>query len=179
MTADQHRAIGRILGFPSCCVEAWIADLADPAAEPPAAARGGIHERMRTYHEVEALHAAVSALLGRPWGGFDNGSNGRRFTPGAGDMEKSWVPCVQCAKVRADWYPRGHGGPFSMDRLEAATRPPSVTNITQQGLDIDAGIGSIPGVGRQTPVSPQRGESTGKGAVVAAPSVPQLVERAT
>lgn len=137
MTDDQHRAIARILGFPSCCVEAWLRDIRDPHAEPAAMARGGCHERIRTYHEVEALHAAITALLGEPWGAFAK-SAGRRFEPEAGDMEKCWVPCDQCALVRDDWHPYDVF-PFTVAQLEAAARPPrSVTNSTLPTLDTAA-----------------------------------------
>lgn len=38
MTDADHRQIGTALGFPSCCVEAWIASR---PFEPPMAARNG------------------------------------------------------------------------------------------------------------------------------------------
>jgi hypothetical protein len=84
MTADQHRAIGRILGFPSCCVEAFVADV--PHGIPSGAERGVVIERDRTVEEMRALAQRVSELLGRPWptGGFD---------PLLEDMRKAYVPC--------------------------------------------------------------------------------------
>lgn len=113
MTDDQHRQIARILGFPQCCTEAWIISLRNGV--PAAVERGGIHERLRTPREVEALHGAVSALLGRPWGALDCGM-------AYGDMEKCYVPCEQCALVREHWYPSG-GGRWSIAELEAQLDP--------------------------------------------------------
>lgn len=77
---EQHRAIGRILGFPSCCVEAWIAGLgSDP---PQGVDRGCIMERYREPAEGVRLDAAVSSLLGRPWSACTR------------DPRKAYVPCA-------------------------------------------------------------------------------------
>lgn len=81
MTDDQHREIGRILGFPDCCVEAWIAS---PSCEL-AKRNGGRTERVRSLAEAQRLDAQVSVLLGRPWRGCQ------------GDRRKHYVMCDACA----------------------------------------------------------------------------------
>lgn len=72
MTPDQHRRIGALLGFPSCCVEAWV------RGETAAMSHGSILVRERTPEEADAINAEVSAMLGREW-------------TGAGAMQ--YVPC--------------------------------------------------------------------------------------
>lgn len=79
MTPDQHRAIGRILGYPECCVEAWIAD-GDRLPN-----RGVMVERLRTPSEAIALAGQVSDLLGRTWP--------RPPAPPTHDLRKAYVPC--------------------------------------------------------------------------------------
>ena len=80
MTRDQHIQIGRILGFPECCVLAWVDD-----PEPgQALRRGSITERRRTPAECARLDAQVSALLGRPWDGCRP------------DPYVKYVPCEAC-----------------------------------------------------------------------------------
>lgn len=64
MTADQHRAIGAILGFPACCVEAFIADRL--AGEPAAVKRGTVFEpNARTPEQVADCNMQISGLLAK------------------------------------------------------------------------------------------------------------------
>lgn len=41
-TGDEMRAIGRGLGYPECCIEAFIADVFATPMRSPGRARGGI-----------------------------------------------------------------------------------------------------------------------------------------
>jgi hypothetical protein len=102
VTDEQHRRIGAILGFPPCCVEAWIASLNDP--EPLANTTGSLIERERPLLEALACHVGASVVLGQPWG---------RLTSGAqspSDTLKQWVPCMDCALKHGSY-----GGEFDVD----------------------------------------------------------------
>lgn len=97
MTADQHRAIGAILGFPSCCVEAWI------RGDAIASQNGSITTHVRSFREAYRLHERVSRLLGYPWGICAlSGDAARRA-----DRRCCYVPCTQCALVDDRWRPWG------------------------------------------------------------------------
>lgn len=80
MTDDQHRAVGRILGYPECCVEAWVAGPLNAAQ-----ARGAVTERLRSREEAAELDREVTALLGRPFRGC------------SAHPHKRYVPCPSCA----------------------------------------------------------------------------------
>jgi hypothetical protein len=93
VTSPDHALIGRLLGFPECCVEEWVADRARLVMS--AVDRGAIHGRVRSLHEVEQL-----LLSGVPEhifsGPFDVASR-----------EKCYVPCT--AHVGAPgWRPWGN-----------------------------------------------------------------------
>jgi hypothetical protein len=90
MTRDQHRQIGAILGFPSCCVEAWVENLSSP--EPLANLTGSVDERDRPRLEALACHVGASSVLGRPWGLISD------CPESPDDLRKHWVPCVPCAE---------------------------------------------------------------------------------
>lgn len=85
MTPDQHRAIGRILGFPECCVEAWVNDHTAAGIR-----RGCIVARHRTLAEARALYTWIMGEVAPPW------------APDAltQDLRVCWVPCDACAAKR-------------------------------------------------------------------------------
>jgi hypothetical protein len=86
---DEHREIGRILGYPACCVEEWIADRGTRQGDRRGS-NAGI--RRRTPAEIADLTRQVSELLGRDWTGVRN------------DPYVRYVPCSACmvdALVRA------------------------------------------------------------------------------
>lgn len=90
MTADQHRTIGRMLGIPDCCIEAFLTRRA--VSPYPGVLRGPC----RTPEEVREADAAGSAILGEPWFG------------GALDPRRCHVPCDACAvAVFAGNHPAG------------------------------------------------------------------------
>lgn len=80
ITDEQHREIGRILGYPSCCVEAWIADRTESSIR-----RGSIVERYRSDKEMKEINQQVSQVLGRPWASSTN--------------RKLYVPCPACRRA--------------------------------------------------------------------------------
>jgi hypothetical protein len=87
MTRDEHRQIGAILGFPSCCVERWIESLSSD--DILANRTGTIIERERPLLEALACSVGASSVLGRLWGlvtGFHSPS----------DLLKQYVPCEDC-----------------------------------------------------------------------------------
>jgi hypothetical protein len=58
--------MGMILGFPQCCVEAWVRDHTN-AAIPSGELRGCITERKRSVEEIALLNKQISGMLGREW----------------------------------------------------------------------------------------------------------------
>jgi hypothetical protein len=96
MTDDQHRQIGAVLGFPECCVEAWIENLRSGAA-PLANVTGHYDERERPLLEALAVHVAGSSILGRLWGADRDGTLCSSRWVG-GDLTKRYVPCIPCAQ---------------------------------------------------------------------------------
>lgn len=59
-----HREVGAILGFPSCCVEAFVSDLINP---PPdhrgaAVARGGVNLGPRSEAEKARMRPLLEAI---------------------------------------------------------------------------------------------------------------------
>lgn len=90
MTADQHTAIGRILGFPDCCVERWVESFGSGTAL--ACLRGSINPGQRSEPFAQYVHGRISELLGRPWGYCSSGH--------PDDLEVVWVPCEACADLR-------------------------------------------------------------------------------
>lgn len=94
------RMVGAILGYPKCCVEAWVADrvaehtLPD-VRRPSARLRGTVNHGPRTPHNREAVREAVAALRGDPLPeGYDDMYDVRQY-----------VPCDQCALVDDTWRP--------------------------------------------------------------------------
>lgn len=103
MTPEQHLRIGiDILGFPRCCVEAWVDGL-DSSAPPN---RGVVVERRRTIGEAFALAASVSALLGVRWP-FATDSDPEAYARNVlSDLRKAYVPCPACAGPHTPgWQP--------------------------------------------------------------------------
>lgn len=63
ITADQHRIIGHLMGYPECCIEEWVND-PDPLQ---GVKRGAVKLGWRTPKEIERLNAEISELLGFQW----------------------------------------------------------------------------------------------------------------
>lgn len=82
MTREQHAIIGIILGFPACCVEAWVADNDNAAIR-----RGAIHVRGRSPIEARIL----SDALGLPLDGVQS---------------MQYVPCENCIG-QSGWFDWG------------------------------------------------------------------------
>lgn len=61
MTAEQHRRIGAILGFPACCVEAWVANPSGAALR-----RGTVIGPPRSNAERERMRAEACKVSGKP-----------------------------------------------------------------------------------------------------------------
>lgn len=80
-TDDQHRAMGKILGYPSCCVEEWIRDI-KTSSVPLGILRGGHFIRHRSPEEVKEVEGKISFLLDRPWS--------------MGSREMIYIPCFAC-----------------------------------------------------------------------------------
>jgi len=83
MTDEQHRQLGKLLGFPECCIEAWIAD----PLPGQGIRRGYIHLGSRSLEEARCLNAQISAILGRKW---------------RTDGEIRYVPCSSCRARHMD-----------------------------------------------------------------------------
>lgn len=80
MTAEVHRQIGAALGFPSCCVEQWIAD-----------------RRTEVASAVERGSVTLGQRLTRPQGlppGWCTDYYGNDTLVGS---EITYVPCSDCA----------------------------------------------------------------------------------
>src|SRR4051812_49024927 len=84
MTRAQHIALGRLLGFPDCCVRQWVDDLATGGGQ--ATRRGSITLRVRTREEAEAMLPAIHAL-GVTW----------TLEDWTSDLRVCYVPCDVCA----------------------------------------------------------------------------------
>ena len=82
LTSDQRRQVGKLLGYPECCVEAYISDIEQGAF--PGNMRGNVCLGQRTTEEAARLDAEVSTLIGRPWALVST------------DLKKSYVPCDGC-----------------------------------------------------------------------------------
>lgn len=83
MTNDQHRMIGNLLGFPECCVDAWVEGLHQPTAL--LAETGLVVARERTPVEARILDTMISRLIGFPeWSGCSS------------DPRVAWVACEDC-----------------------------------------------------------------------------------
>lgn len=78
ITADQHREVGRILGYPPCCIEAWVTD----PEGGQATRRGARYGRPRTPDEAEECNRLVTELLGYDWDWAERIPH--------------WVPCEAC-----------------------------------------------------------------------------------
>lgn len=78
MTNDQHRAVGLLLGYPTCCVEEFASRPANAAAF-----RGVILGPHRTAREVLFLKRKIRELLGRDF---------------PVRSRVSYVPCLVCAE---------------------------------------------------------------------------------
>jgi hypothetical protein len=85
VTADQHRAIAAILGYPTCCVEQWIAEAG--SSPGPAIERGSITLRRRSEDECVRLSARIRVEAYAGW-------QDRSLT---GDSRVCYVPCSRCA----------------------------------------------------------------------------------
>lgn len=83
MTREQHIAVGRLLGFPDCCVRQWVDELDDGWQ---ATRRGGITLRVRTREECRRLLPAIHAL-GLDW----------TLKQMLDDARVCYVPCDTCA----------------------------------------------------------------------------------
>ena len=81
ISREQHAAIGRILGYPACCVAEWVAECGSGDC---AVRRGTLTVRRRPPAEVRRVEEEVSALLGWRWSMLS-------------DTRKRWVPCTACA----------------------------------------------------------------------------------
>ena len=85
ISVEQHRQMGLILGYPQCCIEAWVST---PGAYHTLQ-RGAVAFRKRTPEEISDLQKKISNLLGRPWRGLEGASR------------ILYVPCLQCyEKIR-------------------------------------------------------------------------------
>lgn len=80
ITDDQHRKIGSLLGFPTCCVEAWIVDRRN--GFNAAYFRGVMFGQKRTQLEQREIRQQISDLLGRDFPMID------RYP--------RYVPCPEC-----------------------------------------------------------------------------------
>lgn len=80
MTDEQHTKMGAILGYPPCCVAAWVGAPTDAAVR-----RGSVSETRRAPEESARLDKEITALLGRTWTGASR------------DPYKRYVPCSRCA----------------------------------------------------------------------------------
>jgi hypothetical protein len=81
MTNNQHRVIGSILGYPSCCVEEWVL-----GRNCAGIRRGSVFVRYRSKQEVKSLNRKISSFLGYPWS--------------SGNNEMRYVPCSKCITER-------------------------------------------------------------------------------
>lgn len=101
MTDERHRYVGRMLGFPDCCVEYWIND-----PFPHAGIRRGSVRAKRSDAEIQKAKEL-----------------GGNFT--VGDCRvKEWVPCPNCMYspgwtpyVDEDAYIRQRGNIYAADSL--------------------------------------------------------------
>ncbi len=85
MTTDQERRIGEILGYPACCVEAFVSD---PGDKNKALRRGLIVLPNRSPENAARVSEQISELLGRSWK-----TSGRA----------QYVPCRSCMGS-AGWH---------------------------------------------------------------------------
>ncbi len=99
-TAEQHRIMGEIYSYPTCCVEAFVIGHGDQAKR-----RGIVYRPARTPFEV----ALIDAELGRLFG-----------FPHEGSTKNQYVPCEACIG-RDGWRPFSAPRPPSVVRWRALT----------------------------------------------------------
>jgi hypothetical protein len=76
-TADQHRLMGKIYDYPTCCVEAFVSSREVDQAQR----RGIVYRPDRSPEEVARLDAELGRLFGFPH---------------EGSPKNQYVPCEAC-----------------------------------------------------------------------------------
>lgn len=88
LTDHQHILLAAALGYPSCCITAWIEDR--PLGIASGAERGGITMHVRSDAEIDALRPRLDAIAWEGW------TDCMRTDPRA-----HYVPCENCRRLHS------------------------------------------------------------------------------